>query len=203
MYAMDREALRRAVGLLRNGGVIAYPTEGCYGLGCDPCNTRAVQRVLRLKGRSWRQGLILIGAHWSHVARWVDTSDTRAVARARESWPGPNTWLLPARSGVSRWLRGEHDTIAVRVTAHPLAAALCRRFNAAIVSTSANRHGRPPALTDAQARALFAGGVDLVLRGALGKLKGPTSIRDARTGETLRGGSPGEGVAKPVESSHH
>ncbi len=188
MQARGREGVRDAAAILRRGGVVAYPTEGCYGLGCDPRNTRAVQRVLQLKHRSWRQGLILIGAHWSHVARWVDPSDAAAVARARETWPGPSTWLLPVRSGVSPWLRGDHDTIAVRVTAHPLAAALCRRFNSAIVSTSANRHGRPPAVTAAQVGAMFAGRVDCVLQGPLGGLKGPTSIRDARTGETLRPG---------------
>lgn len=188
MQATGRESLRQAVELLRGGGVIAYPTEGCYGLGCDPRNASAVQRVLRLKGRNWRQGLILIGAGWRHVARWVDPSDTGAVARARATWPGPVTWLLPARVGVSSRVRGEHDTIAVRITAHPVAAALCQRFNAAIVSTSANRHGRPPALTAAQVRAMFGDRVDYVLHGPLGGLKGPTAIRDARTGETLRPG---------------
>lgn len=186
MQAADREALAQAVALLRRGGVVAYPTEGCYGLGCDPRSTRAVQRVLHLKGRSWRQGLILIGAQWRHVARWVDSADAQAAARARATWPGPNTWLLPVRSGASRWLRGEHDTIAVRVTAHPLAAALCRRFNGAIVSTSANRHGRPPALTAAQVRGMFGDRLDFILEGPLGGLKGPTTIRDARTGEILR-----------------
>lgn len=186
MRGAGREALQQAAAVVRRGGVVAYPTEGCYGLGCDPRNTRAVQRVLRLKGRSWRQGLILVGAHWRHIALWVDASDTEAVARARETWPGPKTWLLPARTGVSRWVRGEHDTIAVRVTAHPLAAALCRRFNGAIVSTSANRHGRPPAVTASQVRAQLAGRVDFVLEGPLGGLKGPTAIRDARTGEVVR-----------------
>lgn len=183
-----RDQLQQAVEVLRGGGVVAYPTEGCYGLGCDPRNTRALQEVLRLKQRHWRQGLILIGAHWSHVGRWVDSGDQAAITRARETWPGPHTWLLPARSGVSRWVRGEHDTIAVRITAHPLAAALCRRFNSAIVSTSANRHGRRPAVNAVQARALFDERVDLVLQGRLGGLEGPTAIRDARTGETVRAG---------------
>lgn len=172
--------------MLRRGGVVAYPTEGCYGLGCDPRNIRAVGDILRLKNRSWRQGLILIGAHWRHIEVWVDASDRTAVARARETWPGPHTWLLPARPGVHRRLRGEHDTIAVRVTAHPTAAALCRRFNGAIVSTSANLHGRPPAANAAEARRLFTSRVDFILAGPVGDLAGPTGIRDARTGEVVR-----------------
>lgn len=188
MQTADREALRQAVEVLRGGGVVAYPTEGCYGLGCDPRSTRAVQQVLRLKGRSWRHGLILIGASWRHVARWVDPDDTAAIARARETWPGPYTWLLPARRGVSRWVRGEHETIAVRVTAHRLAAALCRGFNGALVSTSANRHGRPAAVTASQVQGMFGARVDLVLPGPLGGLKGATSIRDARNGALLRPG---------------
>lgn len=188
MLATDRELLRQAAAVLRAGGVVAYPTEGCYGLGCDPRNTRAVRQVLRLKRRHWRQGLILIGAHWAHVARWVDTADTEAVARARETWPGPSTWVLRARPGVSRWLRGGHDTIAVRVTAHPLAAALCRSFGGAIVSTSANRHGRRPALTASQVRGQFPDRLDFIVEGPLGGLAGPTAIRDGCTGEVLRPG---------------
>lgn len=180
-------ALRRAVRALRAGGVVAYPTEGCFGLGCDPRNPGAVQKILRLKRRRRSQGLILIGAHWPQLAPWVDPSDTAALARARQTWPGPHTWLLPARPGVSPWVRGEHDTIAVRLTAHPLAAALCRRFRAAVVSTSANRHGGPPARSAAQVRRLFGRHVDVVLEGPLGGSKGPTDIRDARTGELIRG----------------
>lgn len=166
--------------------MVAYPTEGCYGLGCDPRDVRAVQRILRLKRRHWRQGMILIGAHWHHIAPWVDASETDALARARQTWPGPHTWLLPTGSGVSRWVRGEHDTIAVRITAHPLAAALCRQFRSAIVSTSANRHGGPPARTSGQVRHLFDRRIDVLLDGALGGSSGPTDIRDARTGEVVR-----------------
>lgn len=183
-----REELRQAAAVLDRGGVIAYPTEGCYGLGCDPRRAGAVQRVLRLKRRSWRQGLILIAARWAQIVPWVDSGDEQAVARARRSWPGPHTWLLAARPGVPRRVRGEHDSIAVRITAHPLAAALCRHCRHPLVSTSANRHGRPPALTAAQVRAQFGDGVDYILTGPLGGLAGPTPIRDARSGETLRSG---------------
>ena len=182
------ERLQEASRVLRRGGVVAYPTEGVYGLGCNPRTARAVHEVLRLKRRSWRQGLILIGADWRHLELWVDQSNESAIARARATWPGPYTWLLPARSSTPPWLRGEHDTIAVRITAHPLAAALCRHLQGALVSTSANLHGRPPALGAAQVRRLFGGRVDYVLPGRLGGLKGPTEIRDARTGELVRPG---------------
>jgi L-threonylcarbamoyladenylate synthase len=102
------------------------------------------------------------------------------------SWPGPHTWLLPAAAGVPRWLRGDHVTLAVRVTAHPLAAALCRAFGGPLVSTSANRSGRPAALSPLQVR-LRCPGVDLVLHGALGGRAGPSRIRDGATGRLIRG----------------
>lgn len=185
--AIDRrEALRQAAAVLARGGLVAYPTEGCYGIGCDPRNAFAVRRILHIKRRHWRQGLILIGAHWAHIAPWVDSADAAALARARATWPGPHTWLLPARRGVSRRLRGEHDSIAVRITAHPMAAALCRTFGAAIVSTSANRHGQPPARSAAAVRRGLGDRIDGTLCGPLGGLGAPTSIRDARSGRTLR-----------------
>ncbi|MGA8260680.1 MAG: Sua5/YciO/YrdC/YwlC family protein [Arenicellales bacterium] len=188
MASCAAEMLQEASRALLRGGVVAYPTEGVYGLGCNPRNARAVYKLLRLKRRSWRQGLILIGAEWRHIEPWVNRAGEAAIARARATWPGPHTWLLPAGAGTPAWLRGEHDTIAVRVTSHPLAAALCRRARGAVVSTSANLHGRPPALSAAQVRRLFGERIDYVLPGRLGGLKGPTEIRDGRTGEIVRPG---------------
>jgi L-threonylcarbamoyladenylate synthase len=98
------------------------------------------------------------------------------------------TWVLPARADVSPLLRGDHDTLAVRVTAHPLAGALCRAFGGPIVSTSANVSTEPAARSADEVRARFGTSVDFVLDGAVGALQRPTEIRDARTGETLRPG---------------
>jgi L-threonylcarbamoyladenylate synthase len=107
--------------------------------------------------------------------------------RLDSTWPGPVTWLLPARRDTPRWLRGQHASIAVRVTAHPLAAALCRAFGGPIVSTSANASGRPPARTGVQAR-LRCPAADVFVAGATGGLARPSSIRDAVTGAELRPG---------------
>ena len=181
--------LDRATSIVRVGGVIAYPTEGCYGLGCDPRNTRAITRVLRLKRRGWKPGLILLASDWRQVRCFVDESFQDAVARARATWPGPYTWLLPARRYVSRWIRGEHDEIAIRVTAHPIAADLCRRAGGALISTSANFHGQPPAMSGREAHRLFSSKVDCVLSGASGDSSGPTEIRNALTGVIVRSGS--------------
>jgi len=183
---MKRADLDAAAAVLRAGGIVAYPTESCYGLGCDPDNHRAVRRLLHLKRRNWRQGLILIADHPARLARYLAPLSAGAQARVGASWPGPFTWLVPARARVSPWLRGDHDSLAVRVTAHRGAATLCRGARRAIVSTSANRHGRPPALSAEAVRREFGDALDFVLVGILGGAPRPTQIRDAETGALVR-----------------
>jgi len=183
----SRFALRRAAGILRQGGVVAYPTEAVYGLGCDPLNQEAVKYVLAIKQRPVEKGLILIASRFEQLKPFVLAVPPEVQERLDESWPGPVTWLLPARPTAPRWLSGKHDSLAVRVTAHPLAAALCEAFGGAIVSTSANPAGRPPARSALQAR-IRCPGVDLILQGSTGPLARPTPIRDAVTGRVLRGG---------------
>lgn len=179
--------LRRAAHALQRGAVIAYPTEAVYGLGCDPWNPDAVKRLLAIKQRPVAKGLILIASRFEQLAPFVQRVPTEVRRRLDATWPGPVTWLLPADPATPRWLRGQHLTLAVRVTAHPLAAALCDAFGGAVVSTSANPSGRPPARSALQAR-LRCPGVDLVLHGATGGLTRPTTIRDATNGKTVRAG---------------
>ena len=178
--------LRMAARVLRAGGVVAYPTEGVFGLGCDPLDPDAVRRVLALKGRSARTGLILIAADYAQVRPFLLPPGKQLGRRLRGDWPGPVTWVLPAAAGVPGWLTGGRDTLAVRVTAHPLAATLCRTFGRALVSTSANRSGAAPARSALAVRRLFGEAVDLILHGPLGNLRGPTPIRDGTTGGLLR-----------------
>ena len=183
----NRFNLRRAARVLEAGGVIAYPTEAVYGLGCDPLNADAVGRLLEIKQRPVEKGLILIASHFSQLSRFVQPPAPDVQQRLDETWPGPVTWLLPAEPTTPRWLRGDHRTLAVRVTAHPLASAICATFGGAIVSTSANAAGRPPARSALQAR-IRCPGVDLVVAGKTGPLAQPTQIRDALSGRVLRGG---------------
>ncbi len=186
--------LRLARRCLRGGGVIAYPTEAVYGLGCDPWNRAAVLRLLALKGRAPSKGLILIAAGVDQLAPLVADLAPERMAEVLASWPGPHTWLLPVRPTTPDWLCGHFDTLAVRVTAHPLAAALCRAWGGALVSTSANRAGRPPARSALGVRRAFSGGPgggpkggpDLILSGDCGGARRPSSIRDGRTGRVLR-----------------
>jgi L-threonylcarbamoyladenylate synthase len=170
---------------LKRGGVIAYPTESCYGLGCDPRNPQAVKRVLALKKRSVAKGLILIASHPSQLKPYLAPLTPELQRRMRALWPGPNTWLVPATQGCPAFLRGAHDTIAVRVTAHHGAAELCRMARMALVSTSANLSGGKSAKTAAQCRRLFGHRV-LVLPGRIGGRRRPSTIRHLVTGHILR-----------------
>ena len=178
--------LRLAARAVRSGGVIAYPTEAVFGLGCDPRSQDAVRRLLVLKRRSIGKGLILIAADWEQLAPYVRPLSEERMHEIRGSWPGPHTWLLPARPDVPPWLRGGFETLAVRVTAHPLAAALCRIYGGAIVSTSANRTGGAPARTALQVRLRLRGQIDYLLGGSCGGAPRPSSIRDGRSGAVLR-----------------
>ncbi len=175
-----------AVRAVSAGGVIAYPTEAVYGLGCLP-EYRPVSRLLHLKQRSPRKGLILIAASVDQLQKYVVFPDEGTRQQVMATWPGPVTWLLPARRGVPAWLTGDHPTLAVRVSAHPLVRALCHKTGA-LISTSANRAGANPARDAARVRAGFGRRLDCVLIGSVGDSHKPTEIRDAATGAVIRPG---------------
>ena len=179
-----REAARR----IRAGAVAAYPTEAVWGLGCNPLDAEAVDRILSLKGRPIGKGLILIAADFRQLRPYVEPLHPERMAAVLDSWPGPHTWLLPAAPACPVWLTGAHATLAVRVTAHPIAAALCRTAGMPLVSTSANRAGHPPARTALQVRLGCGDGIDLIVPGPTAGLDRPTPIRDGVTGALLRAG---------------
>lgn len=178
--------LDRAVQTLHSGGIIAYPTEAVFGLGCDPHNAQTVQRLLEIKQRPIHKGLILIASDQQQLAPYIQPPSQALQNKLNASWPGPVTWLLPARPEVPEYLRGEHTTLAVRVTAHPLAAALCSAFGGPIVSTSANPGGLAPARDVLTVRRYFGESLDYVLNGPLGELARPTEIRHGQTGRVMR-----------------
>jgi L-threonylcarbamoyladenylate synthase len=180
--------LHQAVRVLRDGGVIAYPTEGVWGLGCDPANAGAVARVLELKARPVSKGLILVLGSVEQALPYLAGlgKDERDCVLA--TWPGAVTWVVPAPGWVPYWIRGDSTGVAVRVSAHAQTAALCRAFGGALVSTSANRAGHPPAPDALRIRRQLGRGIDFLLPGRLGGRSGPSEIRDARSGSVLRAG---------------
>ncbi len=130
----------------------------------------------------------MIGADLAQLSPYLGPASASVMQRAQATWPGPVTWLLPAAPGVPYWLCGAHKTIAVRVTAHPIAAALCRAAGHALVSTSANRHRRPAARTALQVERHLGAELDYVLTGAVGPQLRPSEIRDALSGRVIRPG---------------
>lgn len=181
-------SVEQAADCLRQGRVIAYPTEAVYGLGCDPFDRAAVHEILRLKSRPARAGLILIADQFERFEAFVSPVPGEQLERAFASWPGPVTWLFPRAAGVPDWLAGEHPTIALRVTDHPLCRQLCRAFGGAIVSTSANPAGAEPARTAKEVGDYFGGQLCGVLDGELGRQQRPSEIRDLATGRVFRAG---------------
>jgi L-threonylcarbamoyladenylate synthase len=177
-----REAVRR----IAAGGIIAYPTETLYGLGCDPFNGRVVMRLLSLKQRSIEQGLILIASHFSQVESLL--SDLPQAVRKRVRYPRipPVTWVLPCLPEVPYWIRGSHASLAIRITSHPMAAGLCERWGGPLVSTSANIHGRHPATGPLSVHKAFHDQLDYVLHDPAVAANRPSEIRDAITDAILR-----------------
>ncbi|HNQ04865.1 MAG TPA: L-threonylcarbamoyladenylate synthase [Thiobacillaceae bacterium] len=170
---------------LRGGGLIAYATESCFGLGCDPRNARAVRRLLRLKHRPQTKGLILIGGAVGQFRHFLAPLPAELSSRLAQWWPGPHTLLLPAARRCPPWLRGHHTKLAVRVTAHPQAARLCHALGMALVSTSANRSGQQPLKTWRACQRAFGAQV-WVLHGRIGRRKRPSTILDPLTGGVIR-----------------
>lgn len=171
---------------IQMGGLLAYPTEGVYGLGCDPANPKAVAHLLDLKQRPAHKGMILIAADVEQLRPYIEFPDASTEAKVISTWPGPVTWVLPVSDHAPVWVTGRHQSIAVRVTDHPLAAAICLAAGSALVSTSANPAGRPPARNAVQARQRVADDGLLIIAGRTGELNQPTPIYDARSGAQLR-----------------
>lgn len=170
--------------VLLNEGVIAYPTEGVFGLGCLPESVEAVARILSMKKRDPAMGLVLIASREEQLEPWVDLQ--ALTGPLESSLENPITWVVPATANLPYWISGRHSGVAVRITQHATAAALCDAADSALVSTSANRSGQPPARNTYVLRRQFGDLVDFVVPGDLGPARGPSEIRVYDSNQTLR-----------------
>ncbi|NWB90225.1 L-threonylcarbamoyladenylate synthase [Pseudomonas agarici] len=170
---------------VRAGAVIAYPTEAVWGLGCDPWNEEAVDRLLAIKNRSVDKGLILVADNIRQFDFLFEDFPQAWLDRMASTWPGPNTWLVPHQDLLPEWVTGQHDTVALRVSDHPLVRDLCSLVGP-LISTSANPQGRPAAKTRLRVEQYFRSQLDWVLGGNLGGRKNPSLIRDLATGKVVR-----------------
>ncbi len=181
---IDTGLIRRAAISLSQGGLIAYPTEGVWGLGCDPANEEAVGRLLQLKSRPVEKGLILVAASLNQLSPYVASlPDKKSLLVEHER---PVTWVVNHGGYCSDWLTGGRDTLAIRLSSHPVICALCLEFGGSLVSTSANPAGVAPALTAEEVKNYFSDLIDVMVEGELGGENGASEIRDFPSGKILR-----------------
>ena len=185
---MRQQVVEEAVSVLQSGGVIAYPTEGLVGLGCNPLNEQALQRLLDIKKRPLNKGMILIAADFDQLRSFVDLQPVSAAIRLQmlKDWPGHVTWLLPAAKGLSPYLTGSFETVAVRVTPHPLVAELCRAFGGPITSTSANLSGGAEITSVSMLGDQIRAQLDYVVEADTLGIGSASTIRHYKTGARLR-----------------
>jgi len=182
---VNRWRLNYVASLLLRDAVIAYPTEGVWGLGCIPESWEAVARILALKNRRWQEGLLLVAADISQLEPYLTGLAEREIAELESAWPGPVTYLVPDNGVAPGWIVGGHETLGLRVTDHPLVRSLCE-LSGPLVSTSANVSGRPAAMSALEVHRYFDGRIDCVVPGDLGGTGRSSEIRVLATGEVIR-----------------
>lgn len=177
-------SVTRAADILQRGGIIAYPTEGVFGLGCLPDNPAALHRLLAIKQRDVAKGLILIASNNDQLNGWLLLPDGQALPPPDPSHPV--TWIVPPGPKVDMLVRGDNPGVAIRLTCNPVAAAICDAVASPIVSTSANLSGKPVARNRFVLRRQFMQRVDYIVPGDCGPSSGPSEIRDFMSGKVLR-----------------
>lgn len=187
---MNKTEILNAVNALAEGKTIGYPTEAVFGVGCDPDNQQAIALLLQIKQREKSKGLILIAADYAQLQPYINENAISAEQKERmlASWPGPVTWVVPAKPGLSDWLTGQFSTIAVRVSDHPVVQQLCRAYGKPVTSTSANLSGQPACRNAAEVQAQLGSQLEIVLDAPTGGRLNPSEIRDIQTGHIFRAG---------------
>tara|TARA_B100000900_G_C20443961_1_gene660226 strand:- start:371 stop:916 length:546 start_codon:yes stop_codon:yes gene_type:complete len=168
--------------VLKDGGIIIYPTEGIYGIGCDALNSDSVDRVFDIKGRSTKKGFIVICSDVRYLANIVDNNYMDCQELLDKDF---TTWIIPAHEKCPSWLV-THNTVAVRVTNHPVIHNLCVGLKGPIISTSANYSNQIYVNDIKKIEILFDNKVDCIVNGKLGGEIKPSTIRDIVTKEVLR-----------------
>jgi L-threonylcarbamoyladenylate synthase len=165
------------------GKIFAYTTEAVYGLGCDPGNETAVSRLLELKQRPINKGLILVASDFSQVQKYLKPLSNEQLAFTK---PSATTYIFPALSSAPHWLTGDFDSLAIRISQHPIVHKLCEALGSALVSTSANISGQTPAKSAHEVNAQLGEKVRYILEGELGNADKPSLIRDSISGKIFR-----------------
>ena len=172
--------------ILHHQGIIAYPTETVWGLGCDPFDRASLERIIAIKKRDADKGLILVAGSIEQFDFLIHDLPELQKEQLEASWPGPFTYLVPHKNRVHPLVHGQFSTVAIRVSSHTMVQQLCAHFGGPIVSTSANYAGRPTVKTPVQAQRLLGHELDFILSGPVGLSPAPSRIVDLQSGRVIR-----------------
>lgn len=183
---MDEHDITAIADRLKSGGIIAYPSESVFGLGCLPDRPKAVKKLLSLKKRSANKGLILVAGSLSQLLTWIAPLTKEQTALIQTPRPRATTWVVAARENTPPLLTGGRDTIAIRISQHPVIRQLCGACNSALISTSANLSGQPPATSANELDKRWASKLDGIIdEPCLGETS-PSQIIDLLSGTVIR-----------------
>jgi len=180
----ENSQIQQAVNIIRSGGIISYPTESVFGLGCDPLNETAVNRILQLKKRSVDKGLIIVASNLEQLDSYIEISTEEEQKILNEK--ADTTWLVKKSPLTPIWVSGKHEKVAIRVSKHPLIIKLCQSLKQPLISTSANPSGSAPATTNQQSNHYFSKNVDLYIDYQSERSGQPTQIKDITTDVIVR-----------------
>lgn len=172
--------------IVHQGGVIAYPTEAVFGLGCDPDNNDAIERILHLKQRAIDKGLIVITSKLQYVEKYLQPLSPNEINILNTDTDHPTSWLVPARESTSQCLRGNFSSLAIRLTTHPACIQLCEALQHGLVSTSANPQAKAPATSVARVVEYFGDALDGILDAPLGDADTPSQLIDLHSKRIIR-----------------
>ncbi len=185
MFKYKIGLLRRVKQHLKNGGIIAYPTESCYGFGCDTLNYKALKQIIKIKGRSKSKGMICIASNYKHLNKLVKPFTADELSQIQQYWPGFYSLIIASSSKTPRLLVGNHNSIAARVSTHNEVRQLCNYLRDALVSTSANKSGRKSIKSYRECLRQF-GKKAMVLPGIIGFYRKPSTIINLATKQKIR-----------------
>ncbi len=184
---MEPVDYQRVSKIIFQGGIIAYPTEGVWGIGCDPWNESAVNKILSIKQRSADKGLILVVADTSQIAQLLAPLSEEMLKRINTVYERATTWLIPDNNGwAPDFVRGKHSSVAVRISQHPVVKSICNACDKPVISTSANVAGEPPLTTFTEVSSCFSEKLDMIVPGKTCGAGLPSRIIDLKTGIILR-----------------
>ncbi len=172
----DKELLERAAHTVRSGGVIAYPTETVYGLGADPFNIPAIERIFGIKGRSPEKAISILIPHRDMLPNLCEEIPADIEKLIAKFWPGPLTVVFRAQNSLPKELLAGGDSVAVRLSSNPLVEALMKRLQSPITSTSANISGHPASRSALHVAVQFEDKIDLIIDGGISPSSKPSTV---------------------------